>query len=163
MFTVEQKVDLILRYIATSDKKQKTELKQAVVDALENGTRHEVNTSIAIDNATVDLLKKIGVPPHLKGHPAIIHAVRLVITDRGYIDMITKRLYPDVAKLVGSTPSRVERSIRHAIECAFDRGDAGSLYRIFGNFVNNNKGKPTNSEFIVFCANEVSLRLNGHI
>ncbi len=74
---------------------------------------------------------------------------------------ITKVLYPQVAKTFQTTPSRVERAIRHAIEVAWDRGDLDTLQRFFGYTVSNTKGKPTNSEFIALIADKLQLQLKG--
>ena len=74
---------------------------------------------------------------------------------------ITKVLYPQVAKTVQTTPSRVERAIRHAIEVAWDRGDLDTLQRFFGYTVSNTKGKPTNSEFIALIADKLQLQLKS--
>ena len=74
---------------------------------------------------------------------------------------ITKVLYPQVAKTFNTTPSRVERAIRHAIEVAWDRGDLDTLQRFFGYTVSNTKGKPTNSEFIALIADKLQLQLKS--
>ena len=77
------------------------------------------------------------------------------------INAITKVLYPQVAKTFATTPSRVERAIRHAIEVAWDRGDLETLQRFFGYTVSNTKGKPTNSEFIALIADKLQLQLKN--
>ena len=78
-----------------------------------------------------------------------------------YINAVTKRLYPEIAKKNGTTASRVERAIRHAIEVAWDRGDLDTLQRFFGYTVSNTKGKPTNSEFIALIADKLQLQLKS--
>ena len=78
-----------------------------------------------------------------------------------HANAITKVLYPQVAKTFQTTPSRVERAIRHAIEVAWDRGDLDTLQRFFGYTVSNTKGKPTNSEFIALIADKLSLQLKS--
>jgi len=78
-----------------------------------------------------------------------------------HANAITKVLYPQVAKTFQTTPSRVERAIRHAIEVAWDRGDLDTLQRFFGYTVSNTKGKPTNSEFIALIADKLQLQLKG--
>ena len=83
------------------------------------------------------------------------------LTGRQARNAITKVLYPQVAKTVGTTPSRVERAIRDAIEVAWDRGDLDTLQRFFGYTVSNTKGKPTNSEFIALIADKLQLQLKG--
>ena len=78
-----------------------------------------------------------------------------------HVNAITKVLYPQVAKTFQTTPSRVERAIRHAIEVAWDRGDLDTLQRFFGYTVSNTKGKPTNSEFIALIADKLQLQLKS--
>ena len=83
----------------------------------------------------------------------------IAVQDMDVINAITKVLYPQVAKTFATTPSRVERAIRHAIEVAWDRGDLETLQKYFGYTVNSAKGKPTNSEFIAMIADRIQLRL----
>ena len=85
----------------------------------------------------------------------------IAVNDMDVINAITKVLYPQVAKAFGTTPSRVERAIRHAIEVAWDRGDLDTLQRFFGYTVSNTKGKPTNSEFIALIADKLQLQLKS--
>lgn len=99
-----------------------------------------------------------GVPAHIKGYQYLREAIILTINDMDIINAVTKVLYPEVAKKFGTTPSRVERAIRHAIEVAWDRGDIEVLQKFFGYTVSNIKGKPTNSEFIAMIADCLSLR-----
>ena len=96
--------------------------------------------------------------PHIKGYQYLREAIILTINDMDIINSVTKVLYPTVAKKFGTTPSRVERAIRHAIEVAWDRGDLETLQKFFGYTVSNVKGKPTNSEFIAMIADCLSLR-----
>ena len=86
-------------------------------------------------------------------------AIIIAVNDMDVINAITKVLYPQVAKAFGTTPSRVERAIRHAIEVAWDRGDLETLQKYFGYTVNSAKGKPTNSEFIAMIADRLQLKL----
>lgn len=106
------------------------------------------------------ILQEIGVPAHIKGYQYLRAAIEMVVKDPALIDAVTKALYPDVAKEYGTTASRVERAIRHAIEVAWDRGDLDTLQKYFGYTVSNTKGKPTNSEFIAMIADK--LRLEGY-
>ena len=85
----------------------------------------------------------------------------IAVNDMDVINAITKVLYPMVAKKFDTTPSRVERAIRHAIEVAWDRGDLDTLQRFFGYTVNSTKGKPTNSEFIALIADKLQLQLKS--
>jgi two-component system response regulator (stage 0 sporulation protein A) len=83
----------------------------------------------------------------------------IAVEDMDVINAVTKVLYPEVAKRFSTTPSRVERAIRHAIEVAWDRGDLETLQRFFGYTVSNTKGKPTNSEFIAMIADRLTLEM----
>ena len=85
-------------------------------------------------------------------------AIILTVNDMDIINAVTKVLYPTVARKFGTTPSRVERAIRHAIEVAWDRGDLETLQKFFGYTVSNIKGKPTNSEFIAMIADHLNLK-----
>lgn len=84
----------------------------------------------------------------------------MVIDDMDYLGAVTKELYPSVASKHNTTPSRVERAIRHAIEVAWNRGKIDTIDKIFGYTVNNHKGKPTNSEFIALIADKLRLEQN---
>lgn len=101
------------------------------------------------------ILLELGVPNSIKGHGLLVCAVRIVAEDPSVAEQITKGLYPEVAKEFNETPPRVERSIRHAIESAFDRCDLRVIERYFGNTVSPKKGRPTNSEFITRLADVV--------
>lgn len=111
-----------------------------------------------LEAVVTDMIHEIGVPAHIKGYQYLREAIILTIKDMDMINAVTKVLYPEVAKKFSTTPSRVERAIRHAIEVAWDRGDIEVLQRFFGYTVSNIKGKPTNSEFIAMIADHLSLR-----
>ena len=122
--------------------------------------RQEVN----IEAMVTSILHEIGVPAHIKGYQYLREAIMIAVQDMDVINAITKVLYPQVAKTFATTPSRVERAIRHAIEVAWDRGDLETLQRFFGYTVSNTKGKPTNSEFIALIADKLQLQLkNGQV
>ncbi|HJC08173.1 MAG TPA: sporulation transcription factor Spo0A [Candidatus Gemmiger stercorigallinarum] len=104
-----------------------------------------------------EILHQIGVPAHIKGYQFLRDAILLTIDDHEYINAVTKRLYPEIAKRNGTTASRVERAIRHAIEVAWDRGDVDTLNSYFGYTIHNLRGKPTNSEFIAMIADKIRL------
>ena len=111
-----------------------------------------------LEASVTEIIHEIGVPAHIKGYQYLREAIILTINDLDIINAVTKVLYPEVAKKFDTTPSRVERAIRHAIEVAWDRGDIEVLQRFFGYTVSNIKGKPTNSEFIAMIADHLSLR-----
>lgn len=112
----------------------------------------------SLEAAVTEIIHEIGVPAHIKGYQYLREAIILTINDMEAINAVTKVLYPAVAKKFSTTPSRVERAIRHAIEVAWDRGDLETLQRFFGYTVSNIKGKPTNSEFIAMIADSLSIK-----
>ena len=115
----------------------------------------------SIEAMVTSIIHEIGVPAHIKGYQYLREAIIIAVEDMDVINAITKVLYPQVAKTFQTTPSRVERAIRHAIEVAWDRGDLDTLQRFFGYTVSNTKGKPTNSEFIALIADKLQLQLKG--
>ncbi len=106
-------------------------------------------------------IQQLGVPAHIKGYQYIRDAITMVIDDMDTINSITKLLYPTVAKHFGTTASRVERAIRHAIEVAWDRGNPDVLNELFGYTILGSKGKPTNSEFIALIADKIRLDMKA--
>ena len=115
----------------------------------------------AIETLVTNVIHEIGVPAHIKGYQYLRQAIIIAVEDMDVINAITKVLYPKVAEAFGTTPSRVERAIRHAIEVAWDRGDLETLQKYFGFTVSNSKGKPTNSEFIALIADKLQLQLKN--
>ena len=119
------------------------------------------NAGQSIEALVTGIIHEIGVPAHIKGYQYLREAIIIAVNDMDVINAITKVLYPQVAKTFQTTPSRVERAIRHAIEVAWDRGDLDTLQRFFGYTVSNTKGKPTNSEFIALIADKLQLQLKS--
>ena len=105
-----------------------------------------------------EIIHQIGVPAHIKGYHYLRESIILATEDPDIINSVTKRLYPTVAKKSKTTPSRVERAIRHAIEVAWDRGDVDVLNSYFGYTIHNGRGKPTNSEFIAMISDKLRLK-----
>lgn len=120
----------------------------------------EEDSARLLERRVTAIIHEIGVPAHIKGYQYLREAITLVVNDMDTINAVTKVLYPAVAKRFGTTASRVERAIRHAIEVAWDRGDLETLQKYFGYTVNGAKGKPTNSEFIAMIADRISLERN---
>ena len=106
-----------------------------------------------------DIMRQIGVPAHIKGYQYLRESIILSIKDPDLMHSVTKVLYPTVAKTNKTTPSRVERAIRHAIEVAWDRGDVDVLSSYFGYTIQNSRGKPTNSEFIAMISDKLRLKM----
>lgn len=119
------------------------------------------NVKPDIETLVTGIIHEIGIPAHIKGYQYLRHAIIMVVNDMDIINSITKELYPTVASDFSTTPSRVERAIRHAIEVAWDRGDTDVLNSFFGYTIANSKGKPTNSEFIAMIADKLRLQLKS--
>ena len=115
-----------------------------------------VNDDI-IEDDTTRMLHELGVPAHIKGYNYLRECIIMAYKEPDVLNCITKVLYPTIAKQHDSTPSRVERAIRHAIEVAWSRGDIQTLTYYFGSTVDKFKGKPTNSEFIALLADRLRL------
>lgn len=111
----------------------------------------------ALQRQVTAMIHEVGVPAHIKGYQYVREAIVIAVQDISVINAVTKVLYPEVARRYNTTPSRVERAVRHAIETAWDRGDLDTLQRYFGYTVSNAKGKPTNSEFIAMIADKIRL------
>lgn len=133
-----------------------------------SGWKNEISPVVVKDNVVTDpelelmvteIIHQIGVPAHIKGYHYLREAIILSIKNSEIINSVTKLLYPTVAKNHGTTSSRVERAIRHAIEVAWDRGDIDVLNSYFGYTIQNDRGKPTNSEFIAMISDKLRLRL----
>lgn len=117
-----------------------------------------VQRELSLEVVVTEMIHQLGVPAHIKGYHYLRSAILHCIEDAEMLECVTKLLYPTVAREFQTTPSRVERAIRHAIEIAWDRGDIETLNAYFGFTVNTGKGKPTNSEFIALIADRIKLR-----
>lgn len=111
-----------------------------------------------LERDVTDMIHEIGVPAHIKGYQYLREAIMMSVEDVEMLGSITKVLYPSIAKKFQTTPSRVERAIRHAIEVAWSRGRMETLDSLFGYTINTGKGKPTNSEFIALIADKIRLQ-----
>lgn len=133
-----------------------------------SGWRNDKTPVVVKDNVVTDsglyamiteIIHQIGVPAHIKGYHYLRDGIMMAVKDSEVINAITKLLYPTIAKKYNTTSSRVERAIRHAIEVAWDRGDIDTLNSYFGYTIQNDRGKPTNSEFIAMIADKLRLQL----
>lgn len=113
---------------------------------------------VNLETQVTAIIHEIGVPAHIKGYQFLRSSILIAVENMEVINAVTKVLYPAVAKEYGTTASRVERAIRHAIEVAWDRGDIEVLQKYFGYTVSTSKGKPTNSEFIAMIADRLQLQ-----
>ena len=116
-----------------------------------------------LETDVTNIIHEVGVPAHIKGYQYLRDAIIMSVGDMEMLNSITKILYPTIAKRHQTTPSRVERAIRHAIEVAWSRGKMDTIDELFGYTVNNGKGKPTNSEFIALIADKIRLEYKNKV
>lgn len=133
------------------------ETKLQYVEIPKDGEKSEENLEALVTN----IIHEVGVPAHIKGYQYLREAIIMVVNDIDVINQITKSLYPKIAHKFNTTPSRVERAIRHAIEVAWGRGQQEAVENIFGYTISASKGKPTNSEFIAMIADKLRLELKS--
>ena len=131
------------------------EIKAPYIELSPDSKKNEENLEALVTN----IIHEVGVPAHIKGYQYLREAIMMVVNDIDIINQITKQLYPEIALKYMTTPSRVERAIRHAIEVAWGRGQTDTVESIFGYTVSAMKGKPTNSEFIAMIADKLRLEL----
>lgn len=133
------------------------EIKAQYIDISPINEKSRENLEALVTN----IIHEVGVPAHIKGYQYLREAIIMVVSDIEMINQITKQLYPEIAEKYKTTPSRVERAIRHAIEVAWGRGKQDIVENIFGYTVSAAKGKPTNSEFIAMIADKLRLELKS--
>ena len=114
-------------------------------------------TDTDLELMITEIIHQVGIPAHIKGYHYLRDAIIMVVEDIDLLGAVTKELYPAIAKANNTTPSRVERAIRHAIEVAWNRGKLETINSLFGYTVQNDKGKPTNSEFIAIIADKLRI------
>ena len=110
-----------------------------------------------------NMIHEIGVPAHIKGYQYLRDSIMMAVCDMDILNSITKQLYPSIAQKFDTTPSRVERAIRHAIEVAWGRGNMDTIDALFGYTIHAGKGKPTNSEFIALIADKIRLEYGDEV
>lgn len=111
----------------------------------------------SLDEKIANLFISVGIPAHIKGYQFLREAIKITVADPEIINSITKRLYPSIAEVFNTTPSKVERAIRHAIEVAWNRGKIENINQIFGMRIYSANEKPTNGEFIALVADKMLL------
>lgn len=141
-----------IKHVRDSEKRKNIEVRK--VNPYEKMEKTEERN---LENDVTDIIHEIGVPAHIKGYQYLREAIMMSVTDMEMLNSITKILYPSIAKKFQTTPSRVERAIRHAIEVAWSRGKMDTIDELFGYTIHNGKGKPTNSEFIALIADKIRL------
>ena len=124
-----------------------------------DNTEIKINKSKPTDmiNQITDIIHEIGIPAHIKGYMYLREAINMLVNDIGLLSAVTKELYPSIGKKFNTTDSRVERAMRHAIDVAWSRGQIETINKIFGYTIQNEKGRPTNSEFIAMVADKLRL------
>lgn len=142
------------------------EMCENIVGLTKKNHNNVLNKSLSFDIFGIELkvtqiLHEIGVPAHIKGYHYLRDSIIMSVEKPEIINAVTKQLYPTVAKKYETTSSRVERAIRHAIEVAWDRGDIDVLNSYFGYTIHNDRGKPTNSEFIAMISDRLRLQLKN--
>lgn len=143
-----------------------TQLCENIVALTRKNTMRVLSAPIGFDTFGIELkvtqiLHEIGVPAHIKGYHYLRDSIIMAVEKPEIINAVTKQLYPSVAKKYETTSSRVERAIRHAIEVAWDRGDVDVLNSYFGYTIHNDRGKPTNSEFIAMISDRLRLQIKN--
>ena len=141
-----------IRQLTAPKEQTEKRLRQGFVST-QNGFSNGNNLEIIVTN----MIHSVGIPAHIKGYTYLRDSILLVVNDMEILNSITKELYPTIAKMHQTTPSRVERAIRHAIEVAWLRGKMDVIDELFGYTINASKGKPTNSEFIALIADKIRL------
>lgn len=155
MNDLEKRVEAMMRLCVAQNEKDRDRIREEIRSYLLH-VKHDIMDP---EQEIRRILLELGAPDHLVGHPYVIRAILLVMEDRLYINSITFGLYPQLAVEFDTTPSRVERAIRHLIEVTWCRGDLDVLEKYFGNTISANRGKPTNGEFIARMANVVKANM----
>ena len=155
MDTLQMQVNTLMRLCTAQNEGERSALREDLRRLMTPGQPKETNPEKLIRQ----ILLELGAPDHLVGHPYMIQAILLVVENRTYIHNITFGLYPQVAAHFDTTAARVERALRHLIEVTWSRGDWEVLGRYFGNTISQDRGKPTNGEFVARIANVVRQRL----
>ncbi|MER2106666.1 MAG: sporulation transcription factor Spo0A [Solibacillus sp.] len=146
---------LVQKILHCAGQKKDGEKRQSV---LQSQSPQKLNQR-QLDTTITSIIKEIGVPAHIKGYSYLREAIQMVYYDIELLGSVTKILYPEIAKKFGTTPSRVERAIRHAIEVAWNRGSYENISEMFGYTVHHMKSKPTNSEFIAMIADKIRIEM----
>lgn len=162
-----EKVYQILNNLMSGDKEFQIMItvpsgrQESVPEKMEEAMRETMVHDLEKD--VTDMIHEIGVPAHIKGYQYLREAIMMSVEDVEMLGSITKILYPTIAGKYQTTPSRVERAIRHAIEVAWSRGKMETLDALFGYTINTGKGKPTNSEFIALIADKIRLQYRNYL
>ena len=149
--------DMVIKQIKQVKQTLEPLKKGEIINAYEKFEQQLEDAPRNLEADVTDIIHEIGVPAHIKGYQYLREAIMMSVDDIEMLNSITKILYPTIAKRYQTTPSRVERAIRHAIEVAWSRGKMDTIDELFGYTIHNGKGKPTNSEFIALIADKIRL------
>ena len=178
-FVIPGKVRRMMESLSLADAKDNEQIYRIIDDLIEKNREFQIMITVTgkegknrsegeevrnhaatvhdLEKDVTGLIHEIGVPAHIKGYQYLREAIAACVEDPSMLGSITKVLYPTIAKRFQTTPSRVERAIRHAIEVAWSRGKMETLDAMFGYTIDTGKGKPTNSEFIALIADRIRL------
>lgn len=150
-------------YTQIIDRIKSVRNRRVIKDARQSMTAENVQayTPQSLEEDVTEMIHEVGVPAHIKGYQYLREAIIMSVNNMDMLNSITKVLYPGIAKKYQTTPSRVERAIRHAIEVAWSRGKMDTLDDLFGYTISNGKGKPTNSEFIALITDKIRLQMKN--
>lgn len=154
MTTLERKVDALIDWVTAEDEQSRQSVKEAL-KKIASANKVEVDATLTIKEYVEALLTDIGVPCNIRGYDYLTTAVCMSVKDNSLLTAFTYRLYPEIARIYGTRPNSVERSIRYAVQCAWDRCDVYVIDRYFGHTVSPRTGYPTNSAFISRVVREV--------
>ena len=152
--------NIVLDRIKTLNRR-KNKVRKEIGRPVEMEKKSEKYSLQTLEEDVTEIIHEVGVPAHIKGYQYLREAIIMSVTNMDMLNSITKILYPGIAKKFDTTPSRVERAIRHAIEVAWSRGKMDTLDDLFGYTISNGKGKPTNSEFIALITDKIRLQMKG--
>lgn len=150
-------MEVLVKRIRELVKNQPIESVSSIIKNTQSTFFKANNSQSNLESKVTNIIHDVGVPAHIKGYQYLRDGIIMAVNDIDIINQITKQLYPELSKKYKTTPSRVERAIRHAIEVAWNRGQLEAMENIFGYTINSNRGKPTNSEFIAMIADKLRL------
>ncbi len=159
-YSIDDKVSVRVMDIPYDEKKVRDTIDEIVKSRKNENYLKLAEQSVdhtELEGTVTEIIHEIGVPAHIKGYQYLRSAIVMAVNDMDILNSITKQLYPSIAEMYGTTASRVERAIRHAIEVAWGRGRMDTINDLFGYTVSAGKGKPTNSEFIALIADKIRL------
>ena len=132
-------------------------LEERIVDLFEESDVVKYAGNYSVEVEVSSLLHDLGIPSHVRGYKYIREGIMLLYTSKEVVNLVTKDIYPEIANRYNTTTTRVERAIRHAIEISWIRGDLKMMEEIFGNSIDFDRSKPTNSEFLTTIADRIKL------